>query len=372
MASAARYFPGEEPELARRLDDYLADLARSLGADAAAKETRCLILSGGYGRGEGGVFRDAAGRAALYNDLEFYLVLHGGGAHAAQEWTAREAEAGTKRLGIDVEFKLVTAAALQRAGPSMFYYDLASASRTVWGESGFVAALPERLREAALIPGEEAARLLFNRGSGLFYAQCALAAGDSRVSGGFVERNHAKARLALGDAVLAFNGRYHFSCVERARRIAEGVEVTPPDWERVRQWHAEGVAFKLYPRHEVLEAARLAATQIELVAVWLRTFLWLESRRLGVAFATPERYLEWGGRLFPGENRLRNLALHLRDRLRRGGALPGRFDYPRAALMRALVGLLAGGEGAAGAAARILGDPPELERAYRRWWDCYN
>ena len=67
----------------------------------------------------------------------------------------------------------------------------------------------------------EAARLLFNRGSGLLFSFSALRAGDDRTRNGFVERNHAKLRMALGDAVLAVNGRYHFSCLERQRRLCE-------------------------------------------------------------------------------------------------------------------------------------------------------
>ena len=72
MSGAGVYFPGDEPGLVARLDGYLAGLGARLGAAPFARGVKALVLAGGYGRGEGGVFRETAGRPAqLYNDLEF-------------------------------------------------------------------------------------------------------------------------------------------------------------------------------------------------------------------------------------------------------------------------------------------------------------
>lgn len=381
MSEAGAYFPGDEPGLATRLDDYLRGLGARLGAAPFAAGVTALVLAGGYGRGEGGVYRASPdGAAQLYNDLEFYLLLREPGAGAAaQAWCAAEAHAGDEMLGIEVEFKLLVAEELRRAEPSMFYYDLVAAHRLVWGDAAWMAALPASLGNPALIPVHEATRLLFNRGSGLFYSQCALAAeGDPRQGDGFIERNHAKIRLALADAVLAANGRYHFSCRERARRLAERLAHLPPDCPRIIAWHAAGVEFKLHPRHAHPTVAGLAAVQAELVAVWSRTFLWLEALRLGRSFASPRAYATAPGRLFPQVPIVRCVLLHGRDRIRRGGALPGWTDYPRAALQRALVLLVDPAASAADRrlAARLVGarDPAwaALESAYARWWRWYN
>lgn len=380
MSVAGAFFPGDEPALAARLEEYLAGLASRLAAAPFAGGVKALLLAGGYGRGEGGVFRAAEGAAAeLYNDLEFYVLLGDAAvAGAAEAWCAQEAHAGDEALGIEVEFKLLPAEQLSGAAPSMFYYDLAAAHRLIWGDASWVAGWPARLRDAALIPAHEAVRLLFNRGSGLFYSRCALAAADDpRVTNGFIERNHAKVRLALADAVLALNGRYHFSCRERARRIGEPLAQTPPDWPQLGRWHAAGVDFKLHPRHLHPERAVLAAAQAELAATWLRTFLWLESRHLGATFAGPRDYATTTRRLFPHTRIGRNILLHGRDWVKRGGALPGWSDYPRAALQRALVLLVApGAEADPVRAARILGTGDSawtaLEATYLRWWRWYN
>lgn len=367
------YFAEHEPELAGRLGGYLARLGRDLERQVWKHGVAALVLAGGYGRGEGGVFRAEEGAAGtLYNDLEFFLFLKpSADTGAAAEWCALHEKQGTRELGIDVEFKRDAEGVLQQGRPTMFFHDLLQGHRLVWGDPGLLYGARPELRDAAALPAEESTRLLFNRGSGLWFARERLEQEGAKELG-FIERNHMKARLAMADAVLALAGRHHGLCEERARRIAAGGFPTPPAWSRLVSWHAEGVAFKLRPRHRAKDPAPLRLAQVELTATWLEVFLWVESRRLGRTFAAASDYAAGGGRLFPETPPLRNLALHIRDRLGRGEALPrsGWLDYPRATLQRALVAALAGG-GADGA--RRLGVvDTDFPGAYARWWSRYN
>lgn len=375
------YFPGDELPLAALLDDFLASLAEDLRRQSFSTGIWVLLLAGGYGRGEGGVFRaDEDAEPQLYNDLEFYLLVKDGArVDPLERWCAAQSHRGDEALGIEVEFKILSEKAFRAAEPSMFYYDLLAAHRVVFGPADFGATLPERLRDPALIPMHEATRLLFNRGTGLFYSLVALREKSQRATNGFIERNHAKVRLALADSVLAVQGRYHFSCRERHQRLIgnePGKWSTPPDWQKLIDWHAEGVEFKLHPRHRHPSLSTLEQTQEELADVWMRTFFWLESARLERSFGTVADYAHYRGRLFPGTNPMRNVALHCRDRIRRGAALPGMFDYPRATLQRALVLLLAPGANLE-QVGRLLGSKglkslPGLQDAYERWWRYYN
>jgi hypothetical protein len=372
--SPPRYIVEDEPSLVSLLDGFLAELAADIAGQPWWNPAHALVLAGGYGRGEGGVFRTAADAPArLYNDLEFYLFLGSRSAgQAASGWCHRWEREGTARLGIDVEFKILSAAAFARAAPSMFYFDLLQGHRLIQGNPQVMAAAPAHLRQAALIPLSEPARLLFNRGSGLLYAQWRLEQGE-QMEDGFVERNLAKARLALGDAVLAAAGRHDGSCRERARRLAAGGFPVPDGFAEIMHWHQQGVDFKLCPRHRQPGLPALKEQHRELVRRWLEVFLWLESRRLGRPLTRPDDYVGFPGRLFPHESVVRHLLLHLRDRLRRGAALPGWTDYPRAALQRALVVALAAGPGAETRAAGLLAsDEANWRDSYRRWWACYN
>lgn len=379
------FFPGDHPELRETLHRYLAGLKERLAACPFAGRVSLLLLAGGYGRGEGGVFVAAeadGGGFALYNDLEFYLVLRSGREdEEVRAWCAHEAHHGEEATGIEVEFKVLTYPALCHAEPSMFYYDLLAANVKVFGGDGALRGLPTRLREASAIPAHEATRLLFNRGTGLLFCAQALRTDSDRVRDGFVERNHAKARLALGDAVLALNGRYDLSARERQRRVAtEKLAHVPGNWTQLAAWHREAVEFKFHPRHEQPGRDVLARRQEEIVGAWREVFLWLEAIRLGRPFAGVEAYASDAGRLFPGSAVWRNGILHVRDAWRRKLTLRGWRDYPRATLQRALASMLGArekDENAQRMAARLLCLPDgasreQIEEKYRRGWQYYN
>ena len=370
-ADSGRYFVDDEPALAAKLDQFLSTLATDLGAQPWREDVAALVLAGGYGRGEGGVFRASEkAEADLYNDLEFFLFLKSGASPPpAAAWCERWERDGTVKLGIDVEFKRDAATGLQHGAPTMFLYDLLQGHRVIWGDPGCLARAPARLRDPAAIPAEEATRLLFNRGSGLWFAQMKLAA-DAIDELGFVERNQQKAKLAMGDAVLALSGRHHAMCEERDRRIASGGFATPPDWAKLVAWHDEGTAFKLRPRHRATGLEHLKASQTALVAAWLKTFLWVEGRRLDHVFTQPLDYVAWDRRLFPNRARWRNVAVHARDRFKRGEMLRAVTDYPRATLQRALVAALVDGTAAG---ARCMGvTATDFDTTYARWWARYN
>ena len=376
--SSSRYFSEDEPALSSLLDAFLQTLRDDLATGPLARSVRSLLLAGGYGRGEGGIYRetdDAAGQ--LYNDLEFYLILTDrASVAAAEQWCQQQGVRGEHKLGIEVEFKVLTEMALRQAGPSMFIYDLLVAHRLVYGSEDFVRTLPARLSDPSKIPRQEATRLLFNRGSGLLFSFSALRAGDDRTRNGFVERNQAKLRMALGDAVLAVNGRYHFSCLERQRRLSEPLQEVPPGWPQLMAWHAQGVSFKLRPRHRYPDPAELQKTQEKMTRACLNTFLWVESIRLNEKFSNAKQYAACRARLFPEMQPWRNLALHLRDRWKRGASLARWIDYPRAALQRALV-LMMSEPRDFEAAARSMGlqwpsQPEQVLDRYQYWWRFYN
>jgi len=379
---AERYFIDDEPALVERLDAFLAKLRESLEVATFKAQLIVLLLGGGYGRGEGGVYRGPeSDGAALYNDLEFYVITKEQLAPTGlPAWCNRWAEEGHRETGIEVEFKILPASALQNGAPSMFYYDLVLGHRVTWGDSAFCASLPATLRDAGRIPATEVTRLLFNRGSGLLFSREILAREDKDIDSAFLERNHAKAKLALADAVLALNGRYDWSCQTRQTRLEEALPLVPPDWLRLKEWHGEGVEFKLHPRHEFPGAKVLRERQTELTEVWLRTFLWAESVRLRRSWPDAAAYASGPGRIFPELSALKNIALRVRDRLRIGSRLPGGIDYPRGNLQRALALLLGSTETNLMAwkqAATVLGcsstsDAPAIMQAYRSWWQRYN
>ncbi len=370
-ADPERYFPASHPELSAALDLFMANARHQLGALGGVE---AFVLAGGYGRGEGGVLVGDDGREHLYNDLEFYLFTKGIPTAALRHGVHQIEREGSRALELEVEIRMLPSRALRRAVPSMFFYDLFWGHRVVYGPEDFVRRFtPDAVRDEDRIPLHEATRLLFNRGSGLLFAAAKLGGIDPDRDIRFIQRNHAKLKLALGDAWLAAHGEYHWSCVERNRRLKKHA-ITLPNGAVIQGFHDEGVQFKLHPAHPMLDDATLRAQQQRLVALWTELFLWLEGKRLQTSFSTLSSYVHYAGRVLPEMSLLKAVLCHLRDILRYRGFVPRWRDYPRATLQRALAGALASqdmldGEGGAGV---LSVSTSSFLAEYRRWWSRYH
>lgn len=303
-----------------------------------------ILLGGGYGRGEGGVLRTKTGDRP-YNDLEFYVALRGNRLlneirHAA---LLRELSHGLSLVaGIEVEFKILSLHELRTAPVTMFSYDLVMGHRWAYGDDRLLARC-EHHHKAAHIPPAEATRLLLNRCSGLLFARERLErSGFTADDADFVGRNLAKARLALGDAVLAVLGRYHWSCRERRCRLREvPLRETLPAWlPAVLAQHDAGVEFKLHPHQSTASRASLLEEHRRLAPLALAVWLWLESHRLARPFRSPRDYACGPVRKCPGTSAWRNLAVNLRTFGPNGLATARAIRYPRERLCNALTLLL--------------------------------
>src|SRR5260221_784036 len=248
-----------------------------------ARKLQALVLGGGYGRGEGGVLKTLEGDKP-YNDLEFYLFLRGNRLLNARKYgrALNQLSEGLSPLAaLHVEFKIDSLQKLQHSSISMFSYDLVSAHRIILGSDDLFEQCQHHLN-ASRIPAVEATRLLFNRCTGLLLAREILERRMiSTEDADFVGRNLAKAKLALGDALLAVFGQYHWSCLERDQRLQRlGPSETMPSMARIRKHHATGVAFKLHPTRIFKPMDSFSEEHREISELASELWLWVESRRL--------------------------------------------------------------------------------------------
>lgn len=330
--------------LERHLELTCARVLSGLRGSIPASRLEAVLLGGGYGRGEGGVWRDAAGDRP-YNDLEFYVAIEGNRHLSEFLFQTRLhvlAEILTKLAGVEVEFKITSLAELTRRPISMFSYDLVVGHRLLWGARNPGLCGCEHHRVAAKIPIAEATRLLMNRCSGLLLAGQRLHRGNlAPVDAEFVRRNIAKTQLAVGDAALAARGLYHWSCRERQRRLEQLAHTEPSAWHReLLRHHAAGLAFKLHPADAPVAPDVLAERYDAVKAFAGRGWRWVEARRLGRTVPSMRAYALGGKNLYPDTNHIKNLVLNFRaDRGRlRWGARPWR--HPRERVCRSLALLL--------------------------------
>jgi hypothetical protein len=342
----------------KALEDHLAKTCQWISAGVRglipARKLEAVLLGGGYGRGEGGVLETPEGQKP-YNDLEFYVFV----TRPLNEFLYHRqlevlGEILTPLAGLEVEFKITSLAELERSPVSMFSYDLVMGHRWTIGNEELLSRCGHH-RVAAGIPASEATRLLMNRCSGLLFARERLEREIfSPADADFVQRNIAKMELALGDALLAAHGLYHWSCRERHRRLQECAPPASLPWlEEVRVCHGTGVEFKLHPRPDAIPRPELQNHHARISALAKQVWLWLEGCRLNATFSTARDYA-----LFPSKCPETNVGRNLLVNLRHFG--------PRALLRKGRTTHLR--ERVLGAMAMLLWESPRLTEATNLQW----
>ncbi|WOO42017.1 hypothetical protein [Rubellicoccus peritrichatus] len=361
----SHFFPAEHPSLEAKLEAHFAR-ARNGAESKLGKSATALILGGGYGRGEGGVVTNRNdGTESLFNDLDYFLFTESPDTPSVESWRTIFEKEESKALGIDVEVKALPAKDAHSSINSMMFTDLIHGHYSVWGDPSFLLKLKPNCNPNNL-PLIEATRLLWNRGTGLYFARCEL---ERNGEANFIERNLNKLKLALGDAWLILNGKY----APHVRTRAELLDQTniDSDFEVLKEWHRKGVIFKFQPEVQTRSKEERYADINKLSTVWLKLFLQIETKRLSTQFTVADQYATYSKQLFPGSGIMRNCALAIRDELKRGSHLRPFTDYPRGALMRALVLLLSERQDSNPEKyfSKINGT---LETDYLRWWAHYS
>lgn len=214
------------------MDRLVEETAAGVGADIEAlaiPRLRGVVLGGGYGRGEGGVFVGEDGSESLYNDLDFYVVAEDGSTDAdiaaigealspvSKKWTAQ--------LGVDVDFCIAkTPWRLKHDQERVMIQELIHGYVDVAGLKGEELFAGVERREPGAFPWMEAARLLMNRGAGLIMSM----ESDDEA---FIVRNINKCVLGSGDARLIARGEYRWKALERAEVLGEELYTAAVHWK---------------------------------------------------------------------------------------------------------------------------------------------
>jgi hypothetical protein len=203
-----------------------------------------VILTGSFGRGEGGVYRDADGQYRPVNDYDVLLVsdrdlsvpLAGLGDELARE------------LGIDFVDLNVIGNHWENLPLTIYTYDLKYGSQVLSGDSALLDRIPAFA--SGDLPVFEIVRLLLNRTAGLLSGLRGAwldAAGEpSPAEQRYLTNQVAKALMALGDWYLIRWKGFDSSYTRRRERfsvLAAGAGLDPSLIDQV----CRAYAFKLHP-----------------------------------------------------------------------------------------------------------------------------
>lgn len=224
------------------LDKHLSDISDAVKKSVVSKDIVALVLGGGYGRGEGGVFETSAGQKKLYNDLDFFVItenLNSSRLKKVDQALADIGESFTRKIAVDVDFgPAKTLRQLAKMPFTMMWQELREGHVLVYG-ADVLNSLPDH--DLHDLPRSEGLRLLLNRGAGLLFAgQCFRQENINTVDLDFIGRNLYKAVLACGDVFLILRNQY---CLSVQDRLCLLEELGAEDVELYRQ----ALRFKLSP-----------------------------------------------------------------------------------------------------------------------------
>ncbi len=198
------------------IDAHLSALCERINALDPLRDA--IVLSGGFGRGEGSVARKDGDIRPL-NDYDMLLVTR---TPLAPEALRREAKGLAETLGMDfVDIGVMDTASLSGLKPTQLVYDLKYGSRVLAGDPTVLDRFPHFSADA--IPVEEGTKLIFNRLAGLLNAlpDYGIPPVESGRPREFLAFQLAKLWIAVGDAYLMLWNGYDASYRVRQRRFGD-------------------------------------------------------------------------------------------------------------------------------------------------------
>ena len=278
VACSNRYTHGGNSEVEARIA-MDQSLIKIYVKDAVPKQNfLALVLMGGYGRGEGG-YCLVDGKPAPYNDYDYFLVVKGMG---RKEATALQADLHEVALrlshivGVEVDLAVLRQESLAAAPFSLMNAEMKWGHRVISGDPRVLEQMPAMPMDKLSLG--EFTRLMNNRGALLLMNAMAL---DSKrtLKGKDLEEFFKylfKAILACGDALLARNGTYHPSYVEKQKRLKFLKSLPCPEFLKL---YMLAVEQKFYPDPDLYQNQDLEEWQTRVTNCWLTTLSRLEAHR---------------------------------------------------------------------------------------------
>ena len=156
-----RYVAGEAPAMDRLVEETVKEVGAEIKA-LAVPRLQGVVLGGGYGRGEGGVFDLPDGGQRLSNDLDFFAVTEKGASgrdiRAVADALAPVSEKWTAKLEIDVDFVVRTPWRMRHDQERVMIQELMHGYFDVVGKTGEEMFVEIERRPPSAFPWSEAAR----------------------------------------------------------------------------------------------------------------------------------------------------------------------------------------------------------------------
>lgn len=233
--------PSADAKVQSHMDAIVSRVRQRVGAVDA------IVLTGSFGRGEGGIYKNGDGDWHAVNDYDVFVVSQKDCSHELKALS----DSLAKELALDYLDLGWSDGQWANWPLTVANYDLKYGSQVVAGDGSMLDRLPAYA--SAELPIYEAVKLLLNRTAGLLTGlRGEMLTGTSLTTDQhrYLCNQIAKAQMALGDSCLIRWGGYDASYrlrLERFTALAAGAGVADEAAELVKQ----GYNFKLLPDYSV-------------------------------------------------------------------------------------------------------------------------
>lgn len=263
------------------LESHLSSLLKEISTQVKQhfdeSSYRALLLTGGYGRGEGGVER-RDGKTYAHNNMDLIWISP---YHKPEKLNAikRDFDLLLKPLstkyGIDLDSFIISEFKLRNLPHLVMIYDMCHGHKTVLGDPGFLTR--QFCLEPADILPSDVRNLMINRGALFLINQALLKKShltdkDQRT----IIKHAVKGMIGYGDAFLFSKGQYHWSYAEKQKRMRQ----IPDASSELKALYEEAVSFRFEPDYSKYDQVNLAAWQARFLKIIPEIHLAFERWRL--------------------------------------------------------------------------------------------
>jgi hypothetical protein len=280
----------EDPNADKAVQEVLDLVVKHVLKTVGEKRVKAIVLVGGFGRGEGGVYQEG-NHYKLVNDLDIKVFLNG----YAGVRALRGVDASLERLGEEllpecpglkqIDICVAWPLALRLAPNLVSHYEVKWGHKVVYGAVDLKRMMPKL--ESKNLSIFDGTIYFFNRGSGLLISALSYFKGclhERKFQENF-ELEIQKACLAMGDAYLLHAHKYDVSYRTRLENFQELVKLDEHGiplglLRKVSDLYCAAVEKKLQPAFSWRGADLMMGRWFEVRHVFSEFFLWYEGNRL--------------------------------------------------------------------------------------------
>ncbi len=231
----------------KKLSSFLDNIRHDIEYLVDKEFYEAIILIGGYGRGEGGVI-NINGVEQPHNNFDFLVIskkINSDQTSFLHETCKEVFENHASKLGVLVEFTIMEASKLKNIDPLVITYDMKYGHKLISGNSDILT--KNKNFEVDTIPSWDVRNLIVNRGTLLIINDLILNKKKlDKKDRKNVIKHWVKAIIGYGDALLFYMGEYHYSYVEKQKRMKKQTNVNI----KFRALYNSAMNFRFSPNYE--------------------------------------------------------------------------------------------------------------------------